>query len=58
MATVESIAAGAGVPVTRIGLATGERIIAKNLLDIALSDATVRWRCTLPEALGAGTTEG
>ena len=48
----------AGVPHARIGVATGDRIVVKGLLDIALADATTSWRDRLPSALGAGTTQG
>ncbi len=58
MATVEALAAGAGVVVTRLGLATGDRLMVKNLFDIALTDAIDGWTRKLPDALGAGTTEG
>ena len=48
----------AGVPHSRIGVATGDRLQVKGLLDRALADATVTWRDRLPRALGAGTTQG
>jgi phosphoribosylformylglycinamidine synthase len=48
----------AGVPHARIGVATGDRLQVKGLLDVALADATASWRDRLPAALGAGTTQG
>jgi hypothetical protein len=36
----------------------GDRLQVKDLLDVALSDATEAWRERLPSALGAGTTQG
>ena len=47
----------ADVPVTRLGLAGGDRCSVKGLFDIALDDATAAWRGRLPEALGAGTAQ-
>jgi len=51
-------AEAAGVESARIGLATGDRLTIKGLLDLGLDTATERWRNRLPEALGAGTTQG
>jgi len=47
-----------GVPATRLGLATGDRLVVKDVLDLGLADATATWRDRLPEALGHGTTQG
>jgi len=55
---VENAAEAAGVPATRLGVAMGDRISVKGLLDIALSEVTATWRNRLPDALGAGTTQG
>jgi hypothetical protein len=33
-------------------------LVVKDLLDVALDDALLAWRDRLPEALGAGTTQG
>jgi hypothetical protein len=46
------------VHVDRIGLATGDRLVVKGLVDVALSEARAAWRDRLPAALGAGTTQG
>jgi phosphoribosylformylglycinamidine synthase II len=48
----------AGVPTSRIGVAGGDRLSIKGLLDVSLADATSAWRDRLPSALGAGTTQG
>ena len=54
---VENVCAGAGVPVSRIGVAGGDRISVKGLLDIALADAVSAWTDRIPSALGAGTAQ-
>ena len=48
----------AGVGCVRLGLATGDRLAVKDLLDVALAELTAAWRDALPEALGHGTTQG
>ncbi len=48
----------AGVPHARIGVAAGDRLQVKGLVDLSLDDATSAWRDRLPDALGAGTTQG
>jgi len=48
----------AGVPTARLGVATGDRLSVKDLVDLPLSAAVAAWRDTLPAALGAGTTQG
>ncbi len=48
----------AGVPTARIGVAGGDRLTIKGLLDLSLAEATTAWRDRLPGALGAGTTQG
>ena len=45
----------AGVPATRLGLAGGDRLVVKELVDVALADAVGTYRARLPEALGGGT---
>jgi len=42
----------------RLGLATGDRLTVKGLLDVALAELTTSWRDALPNALGHGTTQG
>jgi phosphoribosylformylglycinamidine synthase II len=58
LAGLEERATAAGVEVTRLGLATGDRIVVKGLLDLALDDAVTAWRDRLPSALGGGTVQG
>ncbi|MGY6500070.1 MAG: phosphoribosylformylglycinamidine synthase subunit PurL [Acidimicrobiales bacterium] len=58
IAVVEQAAAAAQVPVTRLGLASGDRLVVKDLLDVTLDEATTAWRDRLPTALGSGTTQG
>ncbi|MFN8050040.1 MAG: phosphoribosylformylglycinamidine synthase subunit PurL [Acidimicrobiales bacterium] len=48
----------AGVAVTQLGAAMGDRIAVKDLFDVSLADATAAWRDRLPDALGAGTVQG
>ena len=48
----------AGVGGVRLGLATGDRLHVKDLLDVALAELTAAWRDRLPAALGHGTTQG
>jgi phosphoribosylformylglycinamidine synthase len=57
LTTVENVCADAGVPVSRIGVAGGERISVKGLLDVPLADATAAWSDRIPAALGAGTAQ-
>jgi phosphoribosylformylglycinamidine synthase subunit PurL len=53
------LAAGesAGVPVTVVGRATGDRLVAGDLLDIPVDELTSAWRDRLPAALGHGTAQ-
>jgi phosphoribosylformylglycinamidine synthase len=48
----------AGVAVERLGAAMGDRLVVKDLLDVAVDEATGAWRDRLPVALGSGTTQG
>jgi len=56
--TVLDALEAAGVPHSRIGVAAGDRLVVKDLLDVSLADATAAWRDQLPAALGSGTTQG
>jgi phosphoribosylformylglycinamidine synthase len=47
-----------GVPHSRIGVAGGDRLVVKDQFDLALGEATAAARDRLPDALGAGTTQG
>ena len=58
MPEVESRAAAAGVAVERLGLATGDRLVVKDVLDEPLAEAVAAWRGRLPDALGQGTVHG
>ena len=49
-------AEAAGVAVTQLGLAAGDRLAVKDLLDVSLADATTAWRDRLPTAFGAAVT--
>ena len=48
----------AGVPAVRLGVAGGDRLVVKGLLDVALAEAHDEWRNRLVDSLGAGTTQG
>jgi phosphoribosylformylglycinamidine synthase II len=58
LTAVEAAAAAAGVPITRLGVATGDRLTVKDLLDVPLDEAVAAWRDRIPNALGSGTTQG
>ena len=47
-----------GVPAERIGLAGGDRMTVKGLLDVPLAEAADAFARRLPDALGSGTTQG
>jgi phosphoribosylformylglycinamidine synthase len=53
---VLNAAEAAGVPAVRMGLATGDRLHVKDLLDVSLADARNAWRDRLPAAIGSGST--
>ena len=53
MQIVEELAASMDVPLTRLGLATGDQISFKGLVEGSLEDATSQWRDRLPTAMGA-----
>ena len=55
---VERVCESAGVPVARIGVAGGDRLRVKDLVDLAVDEVVGGWRGRLPEALGHGTTQG
>ena len=57
LVALEAAASAADVPVTRLGVASGDRLRVKDLLDVALSDATEAWHTCLPSALGQGTMQ-
>jgi len=51
-------ASDAGVPALVVGQAGGDRLVIGELVDVAVADAHAAWRDRLPDALGAGTTQG
>ncbi|CAB4332153.1 unannotated protein [freshwater metagenome] len=57
MGIVENLCAEAGVPVSRIGVAGGDRFSIKGLVDLPLSDVIDAWTNHIPAALGAGTAQ-
>ena len=46
----------AAVPASRIGMAIGDRMIVKDLMDLSLVEVSAAFTSRLPEALGSGTT--
>jgi|TARA_B110000438_G_scaffold277512_1_gene300207 hypothetical protein len=44
-----------GVPSTRIGLATGDRLIVKGLLEVTVDEVQHAHSDRLPEAMGFGS---
>ena len=58
MGEVAARCEAAGVPLARVGLAHGDRLAVKDMLDVAVSDLRTTWQDRLPDALGAGTTQG
>ncbi len=52
VADVRERAAAAGVPVTALGRAGGDRLVVDGLVDLDVVDATAAWRRALPTALG------
>ncbi len=53
---VEAAAAAAGVPVSVLGRAGGDRLQIEGLVDLSVAEATAAWRGRLPDAIGAGAT--
>jgi phosphoribosylformylglycinamidine synthase subunit PurL len=58
LAQVERRCRDAGVAVTPLGKAGGERLAVSGLVDLALSEVRSAWKGRLPAALGQGTTQG
>ena len=58
LAAVLAAAAEAGVSAREIGAAGGGRLVVPDLVDLGLAEATDTWRRRLPDALGAGVTQG
>jgi phosphoribosylformylglycinamidine synthase subunit PurL len=55
LTAVLNVLEAAAVPSARIGVAGGDRLAVKDLLDVGLAEATDRWTRRIPDALGAGT---
>ena len=55
---VQERAEAAGVPVAQLGLAGGDVLSVKDVLEVPLADAVAAHRDRLPQALGTGTTQG
>jgi phosphoribosylformylglycinamidine synthase subunit PurL len=49
---VRARAAEAGVPVTALGTAGGDRLVIDGIVDVGVAEATEAWRTALPRALG------
>jgi hypothetical protein len=49
---VTAAAAAAGVPVSTLGAAGGDRLVIGGLVDLDLAEAIEAWRRALPRALG------
>jgi len=58
LATVINVCETAGVGTTRIGVAGGERLAIKGLIDVGVDDVVAAWQGRLPGALGHGTSQG
>jgi phosphoribosylformylglycinamidine synthase len=57
LTTVENVLMEAGVPASRIGVAGGDRVSVKGLLDLQLSEVAGSWADRIPAALGSGTAQ-
>jgi phosphoribosylformylglycinamidine synthase len=51
---VRSAAASAGVALTEIGQAGGDRLVVGGLVDLSVAEAVAAWRGRIPSAIGAG----
>ncbi|HMF84103.1 MAG TPA: phosphoribosylformylglycinamidine synthase subunit PurL [Acidimicrobiia bacterium] len=51
-------AAAAGVPAADVGVAGGERLVARGAFDVALVDAIAAWRDAIPAVLGVEVAAG
>jgi phosphoribosylformylglycinamidine synthase len=58
LTAVLNVCEAAGVETTRIGVAGGDRLAVKGLVDVSVADVVAAWRGRLPGALGHGTTQG
>jgi len=51
-------AVAAGVAAVVVGRTGGDRLVIGDLVDVAVDEVHAAWRDALPDALGAGTTQG
>jgi len=58
LGAVLNVCEAAGVPTARIGVAGGDTLSVKGVLDVAVDEVVGAWRGRLPGALGHGTTQG
>ena len=58
LTAVLNVCEAAGVPTMRVGVAGGDRLSVKGLLDLGVDQVVDAWRGRLPGALGHGTTQG
>ena len=58
VAELEAEVVAAGVGCARIGVAGGDTLSVKGLLEVPFSDLESAWSSTLTDALGSGTTQG
>lgn len=57
LGAVLAVCEAAGVPTARIGVAGGDRLAVKDLLDVGVDDVVAAARDRLPAALGHGTAQ-
>jgi hypothetical protein len=55
---VERRCSAAGVSLSVVGKAGGDRLAIGRLVDVPLPEAVAAWRNRLPDLLGQGTTQG
>jgi phosphoribosylformylglycinamidine synthase len=55
VAEIGERAAAAGVAVTELGDAGGDRLVVDGVLDLAVADVVAAWRDRLPAAVASGT---
>jgi phosphoribosylformylglycinamidine synthase len=58
LTTVLNVCETAGVGTARIGVAGGDRLAVKGLLDVGVAEVVDAWKGRLPDALAGGTTQG
>ena len=57
LTAVERAAETASVPMARIGVATGDVLSFKDLLEVSLDEASANWNDRLPGALAGGNAQ-